>query len=164
MEFHLQTHGSFLESRRPRHERPPHAANTSQGGGTFHADYRTTHHTTNRSLHAVEQFLYIGSTIKTIVLPLFRPIKFSTKFDTIKTGLSGADPGFLKRGFICINEWGFCFADLISFFLNIPRKWNNLVSLRPNYYNFIGYLKMPSGSPSGWSIIYSQTCSIDHLY
>ena len=33
---------------------------------------------------------------------------------------SGADPGFLGRGFICIKVWGFHFADSISFFLNIP--------------------------------------------
>ena len=36
---------------------------------------------------------------------------------------------------------GVRFADLISFFLNIPLKWNNLVSLRPNYFIFIGFLK-----------------------
>ena len=28
----------------------------------------------------------------------------------------------------------------ISFFLNIPRNLNNLVSLRPNYFIFMGYL------------------------
>ena len=33
------------------------------------------------------------------------------------------------------------FVDSISFFLYIPLKWNNLVSLRPNYFIFIGYLK-----------------------
>ena len=33
------------------------------------------------------------------------------------------------------------FTYFISFFLNIPWKWNNLVSLRPNYFIFIGYLK-----------------------
>ena len=32
-------------------------------------------------------------------------------------------------------------ADIISIFLNIPWKWNNLVSLRPNYFIFIWYLK-----------------------
>ena len=36
---------------------------------------------------------------------------------------------------------GVRFTDFISFFLNIPWKWNNLVSLRPNYVIFIGYLK-----------------------
>ena len=35
---------------------------------------------------------------------------------------AGADPGFLGRGFICINLLGVCFADDISFFLNIPWK------------------------------------------
>ena len=33
------------------------------------------------------------------------------------------------------------FAGFISFSLSIPRKCNNLVSLRPNYYIFIGHLK-----------------------
>ena len=37
------------------------------------------------------------------------------------------------------------FAGFISFFLNVPKKGNNLVSLRPNYFNFIGYLKMGGG-------------------
>ena len=31
----------------------------------------------------------------------------------------GADPGFLEMGIICITEWGFHFADFISFFLDI---------------------------------------------
>ena len=35
---------------------------------------------------------------------------------------------------------GVRFDDFISFFLNISWKWNNLVSLRPNYLIFIGYL------------------------
>ena len=40
-------------------------------------------------------------------------------------------------------KWmGVPFAEFISFFLNIPGKLNNLVSLRPNYFIFIGYLKM----------------------
>ena len=33
---------------------------------------------------------------------------------------TGADPGFLERGFICIKIWGVRFADFISFFFNIP--------------------------------------------
>ena len=44
------------------------------------------------------------------------------------------------------------FADFISFFLNIPWKWNKLVSLRPNYFSvrpnylfFIWYLKTKRG-------------------
>ena len=48
---------------------------------------------------------------------------------------AGADQGFLERGFMCIKDVGF-----ISFILNIPWKWNNLVSLRPNYFIFRGYL------------------------
>ena len=44
---------------------------------------------------------------------------------------------------------GVQFADLISFCFNIPWKWNNLVSLRPNYFIFIGYLKMGGGGGGG---------------
>ena len=43
------------------------------------------------------------------------------------------------KGFVC--RYGVRFPDCNSIFLNIPRKWNNLVSLRPNYCIFIGYLK-----------------------
>ena len=35
---------------------------------------------------------------------------------------TGADPGFLESGFVCIKVWGVRFADFISFFLNIPCK------------------------------------------
>ena len=52
---------------------------------------------------------------------------------------SGAGPGFQERGFICIKVWGVRFANFISNFLNVPWKWNNLVSQRPNYFIFIGY-------------------------
>ena len=37
------------------------------------------------------------------------------------------------------------FTDFLSLLLNIPWKWNNLVSLRPNYFIFIGYLKTEGG-------------------
>ena len=40
---------------------------------------------------------------------------------------------------------GVRFADFISFFFNVTWKWNNLVSLRPNYLIFIGYLKTWGG-------------------
>ena len=36
------------------------------------------------------------------------------------TLFSGADPGFLERGIICIKLWGSVNANFISFFLNIP--------------------------------------------
>ena len=36
-------------------------------------------------------------------------------------------------------------ADFISFSINIPWKCNNLVSMRPNYFIFMGYLKTSSG-------------------
>ena len=38
-----------------------------------------------------------------------------------------------------MKVWGLLI--FISFFLNIPWKWNNLVSLRPTYFTFIGYFK-----------------------
>ena len=47
----------------------------------------------------------------------------------------------LERGFISLKVLEVRFADFIAFFLIIPWKWNNLVSLRPNYFIFIGYLK-----------------------
>ena len=44
------------------------------------------------------------------------------------------------------------YADFIYFFpLNILWKWNNLVSLRPNYFIFIGYLKTGGGGRGGGS-------------
>ena len=49
------------------------------------------------------------------------------------------------KGVHMYKGWGVCFAHFTSFFLNIPWKWNNLVSLRPNYFIFIGYLKMGAG-------------------
>ena len=57
-------------------------------------------------------------------------------------------PGFLERGFICIKVWGFALMirfDFISFFSNTPWKWNNLVSPRPNYFIFIGFMKTGRG-------------------
>ena len=37
---------------------------------------------------------------------------------------TGADPGFLERGFVCIKVWGFaCLSLSLSFFfVNIPLK------------------------------------------
>ena len=53
-------------------------------------------------------------------------------------------------GFICIHVCvcvcvvggggGFVWL-ILSHFFNIPWKWNNLVSLRPNYFIFVGYFK-----------------------
>ena len=45
-----------------------------------------------------------------------------------------------RKGVHMYKGVGGCFSDFISFFLNIPWKWNNLVSLRPNYLIFTGYL------------------------
>ena len=42
-------------------------------------------------------------------------------------------------GSLCIKVWGsFCWFCLM--YLIYPMKWNNLVSLRPNYFITIGYL------------------------
>ena len=53
---------------------------------------------------------------------------------------TGADPGFRERGFLCMKKWRFALL-----FLNIVWKWNNLVSLKPNYFIFTGYLKTGGG-------------------
>ena len=54
---------------------------------------------------------------------------------------------------------GVRFAVFISFFLNIPCKWNNLVSLRPNYFIFIGYF-LKNGGRGGvrtpWNPIWTR--------
>ena len=42
------------------------------------------------------------------------------------------------------------FSDLISFTLNIPWKWNNLVSVRPNCFILIGYLIAWWGWRTDW--------------
>ena len=65
--------------------------------------------------------------------------------------------------------WGFVLL-ILSFFLNIPWKWNILASLRPNYFIFIGYLKTGAGrgfertpwTPSGFSTV--QLCPDGLLY
>ena len=50
---------------------------------------------------------------------------------------------YIYKG-VCVGR----FTDFISFFLNIPWKWNNLVSLRPNYFIFKAYLKNGGGGGS----------------
>ena len=56
--------------------------------------------------------------------------------------LSGGVSRISEKGFICIAVCvGGRFTDFISFFLNFPWKGNNLASVRPNYFIFIGYLK-----------------------
>ena len=85
------------------------------------------------------------------LLTLFVKIKFSRKFRdlqyrinkqlvltrTVSAG-NGGPYVFKKVG-------GGRFADFITFFINIPWKWNNLVSLIPNYFIFIGYSKTRDG-------------------
>ena len=56
-----------------------------------------------------------------------------------------AGPGFLKKWVHMYNGVGVRFDDFIYFFLNIPWKWNTLVSLRPNSFIFMGYLKTGGG-------------------
>ena len=56
---------------------------------------------------------------------------------------TGANPGFLKRGFINIKVWGFALL-ILSHFPKYPMKKNNLVP-RPNYLIFIRYLKSGGG-------------------
>ena len=67
------------------------------------------------SLYEIEYFLHAMWT------------KWAPSYVIILMG-TRADPGFLAGGFICVEE-GVHFADLISFCLNIPGKWNNLVSV-----------------------------------
>ena len=52
------------------------------------------------------------------------------------TKITGVDSGYLERGFICK-----IFAD----FMISNENENNLVSLRPNYFIYLGYLKMGDG-------------------
>ena len=94
------------------------------------------------------------------ILSVRMPFKLNFLLKWKKWSRSGGYPGFVERGFICIKVWGFALLILSHFFLNIPWKWNNLVSLRPNNFIFIGYLKTgvergvranplnPSGSPT----------------
>ena len=56
-----------------------------------------------------------------------------------------ADPGFLEKGVHMYEGVGVRFADFLLFFLNIIWKWNNLVSVRPKYFIFIGYLRTGDG-------------------
>ena len=71
---------------------------------------------------------------------------------TISTSTTGISPPvslhrwtqdiwIFGKGVYMYEGLGVGFADLTSFFFNILWKWNNLVSLRPNYFIFIGYLK-----------------------
>ena len=61
---------------------------------------------------------------------------------------AGVDQWVLEWGFQKYKGVGVRFANFISFILNIPWKWNNLVSVRPNYFIFIGYLIAGRGSQS----------------
>ena len=47
---------------------------------------------------------------------------------------------FWKGAQMCLDK-GVRFVDFISVFLKYTMKMNNLVSVRPNYFIFMGYLK-----------------------
>ena len=78
---------------------------------------------------------------------------------------SGTDSEFLERGLACLNVWSSLCWFYLVFFLNIPWKLYNLVSTRPNYFIFIGYLKNwgPRGrfkwTPSGSTTVITGECS-----
>ena len=55
------------------------------------------------------------------------------------------------RRLMCLKVWRFALL-ILSFFLNMPWKWNNLVSLRPNYFIFIGYLKTGGREGFKWAL------------
>ena len=55
-----------------------------------------------------------------------------------------ADPGCLERGFIYIGV-GFALLILSIFSLMSHENENSLFSLSPNYFIFIGYIKMGEG-------------------
>ena len=46
--------------------------------------------------------------------------KLNVKFKHNYVLVARVDPGILEKGFIYMKVWRVCFADLISFFLNIP--------------------------------------------
>ena len=58
----------------------------------------------------------------------------------ISIKLSGADPGFLERVFLCIRVWGLVLLILSHFFLNILVRPNYFIFMgpRPNYFIFMG--------------------------
>ena len=60
-----------------------------------------------------------------------------SKWSCRKTGGFGSS----GRGVQVYKGVGVHLADFFPIFLNIQWKWNNLVSVRPNYFIFIGYLK-----------------------
>ena len=58
--------------------------------------------------------------------------------------ISGADPGFLWRGFVCIKVRGFVLLILSQLF-KITHVYEIIWSMRPNYLRFIGYFKKHGG-------------------
>ena len=56
-----------------------------------------------------------------------------------RSKISGKGVHMYKGG--CWWGCGARCVEFISFFLNIPWKWNNLISLRPNYLFFVRYSK-----------------------
>ena len=48
----------------------------------------------------------------------------NTIIEQVCKTISGADPGFLEKGFIRIKVWGVHFADFISFFHENEIIWS----------------------------------------
>ena len=87
------------------------------------------------------------------------------KIGTVRRQFCRGGSMISRKGVQIYKGVGGLFADFISFFLNIPWKWNNLVSLRPNNFIFIGYLKMGRGE-GVWGIplnpLWIRHCSDRH--
>ena len=68
-------------------------------------------------------------------------VKHHHKYNEFSRWMIRGGSRISEKGVHVYKYVGFRKADFISFFLNIPWNWNNLVSLRPNYFIFIGFLK-----------------------
>ena len=74
-----------------------------------------------------------------------------------KNASQGRIQHFCKRGSY-IKVWGFALLILSQFSYNFPWKWNNLVSLRSNYFIFIGYLKTGGGGGGRGNPLWFRHC------
>ena len=82
------------------------------------------------------RYVYALCTCVSVVVVVFYLIVKYTSACTCRGGSKVSEKGIHIYEGVWVR-----FADFISFFLNIPWKWNNLVSVRPYYFIFIGYLK-----------------------
>ena len=55
--------------------------------------------------------------------------------------ITGADPRFLERGFICIKGWGFALL-ILSHFSYISHDIKQFGLIETKLFHFLGYLKM----------------------